>query len=389
MPKSTRWTHKCQWTSLPIFPTYPTGTGSPITAEAVAAQSLSAGVEDIIIDPITSKVYFAQKRPEENGRSVIVDASDRKDMFGGSWDARSQLHEYGGAASTVFGDVLYFSHTADHRVYKTTKGGKPEPITPVNPAKRFADFAVHPKNPNLIVCSMEDHTNPHPDHLEPKPADDKSYKPADFYACAQMANLWYHPELPWQSAEIVVASVTVPNDQTLELNTFIHIAGKTEEISAQDPNWASNDTVYFTCDKNGYQNPWKFTLECEAAPILSEPVLEEFGVPQWWLSRHGSGALTATNIIFLSFSQGRPVLSLCDLELRKRTIVPTEYAHIEYIHGNGNSKVVMLGQPADKGEVLAELTLHGGEIQLKSLSPPPIKNEKLPIAFISPESTGR
>lgn len=66
----------------------------------------------------------------QDGRSVIVDASDRKDMFDRSWDARSQLHEYGGAASTAFGGVLYFSHIVDHRVYKTTKGAIPEPITP-------------------------------------------------------------------------------------------------------------------------------------------------------------------------------------------------------------------------------------------------------------------
>ena len=28
-------------------------------------QSLSAGIEDIVVDPITSKVYVLQKRPEE------------------------------------------------------------------------------------------------------------------------------------------------------------------------------------------------------------------------------------------------------------------------------------------------------------------------------------
>lgn len=137
---------------------------SPIGAETVAAQvrfsvvwvshyvtivgqSFSAGVEDIFLDPITSKVYFAQKRPEESqynrllymslhwylsidGRSAIVDASDRKDVFSGEWDARTKVHEYGGAAAVVFGDIIYFSHFADDRVYKTVKGGTPVPITP-------------------------------------------------------------------------------------------------------------------------------------------------------------------------------------------------------------------------------------------------------------------
>ncbi|KAJ6494894.1 hypothetical protein C8R47DRAFT_974325, partial [Mycena vitilis] len=207
--------------------TAPYGTWiSPITAEAVAAQS--PGIEDLILDPATANVYLAQKRPEENGRSAIVDASDRKDLFDTSWDARTQFHEYGGAASIVFGDVLYFSHLRDHRVYKTTKGATPQPITPLNPVVRFADFTVHPKLPDLIVCSAEDHSDPHPARVTTylvvingaKGTVNKLVSGADFYACARFSpdgnfltrQQWHHPELPWQSADIMVAPVVVASD---------------------------------------------------------------------------------------------------------------------------------------------------------------------------------
>ena len=73
---------------------------------------------------------FDPSRSHTDGRSAIVDASDGQDVFDASWDARTQVHEYGGAASTVYGDVIYFSHMQDRRVYKTTKGGTPTPITP-------------------------------------------------------------------------------------------------------------------------------------------------------------------------------------------------------------------------------------------------------------------
>ncbi|KAJ7869019.1 alpha beta-hydrolase [Mycena leptocephala] len=349
---------------------------SPIRAQAVAAQSLFAGVEEVILDPVTSKVYFGQKRPEENGRSAVVDASDRQDLFGKSWDARTQVHEYGGAAATVFGGVLYFSHILDHRVYKTTKAGHPVPITPVNPVMRFADFAVHPKHPDLIVCTAEDHTDPHPARvstylvvINAKNATVSRFvEGADFYACARFNSegnfivwqQWHHPELPWQSAEIKVAPVEV-NGETFKLGDPVHVAGKTKVVAAQDPNWASDNTIFFTCDISGYQNPWKFVFDSgdpatgKASPILLEPIQEEF------------------------------VLYICDLERRNFIEVPTPYAHIQFMRGDAHGKAVMLGQPADSGEVLEELTLDSdGQPRLNALSPRAVENPDLPSSFISP-----
>ncbi|KAL4256389.1 Xaa-Pro dipeptidyl-peptidase/Cocaine esterase [Pleurotus pulmonarius] len=355
---------------------------SPISAESVAAQSLSAGTEDIFLDPVTSNVYFAQKRPEENGRSAVVAAASREDLFDKSWDARTQVHEYGGAAAIVFDGVLYFSHFSDGRVYRCESGSVPEPVTPVNPVQRFADFAVHPKHPNLIVCTTEDHTNPHPAKVVTKLCIIDARKRtvtdlvqgADFYACARFSpdgkhiawQQWRHPELPWQSAEVVVAPCSVSEDtQQLSLGSTTHVAGKHGSVSAQDPGWASDNTLFFFCDASGYQNPWKFTFEPtnlaaagKASPILATPIEEEFGAPQWWLSRHGSGALNATTVAFLSFRQARSTLYVCDIVKGSLVEVPTNFAHIQYMHGDGKGKVVMLGQPSDSGEVLSELVLN-------------------------------
>ncbi|KAJ7102787.1 alpha/beta-hydrolase [Mycena epipterygia] len=383
---------------------------SPIRAQAVGAQSLFAGIEEVMLDPETSKVYFAQKRPGESGRSAVVDASNRQDLFDQSWDARTQVHEYGGGAATVFNEVLYFSHILDHRVYRTTKGGAPEPITPVNPVMHFADFAIHPKHPHLIVCTVEDHTGGlHPKKLptylvaidaNTKTAS-KLIEGADFYACARFNpngdfivwQQWHHPELPWQSAEIKVASVKVVNGTLMVSDDHIHVAGKTEVIAAQDPNWASNDTIFFTCDMSGYHNPWKFVLDPadpakptmgKASAILPRPIEEEFGAPQWWLSRHGAGALSETKVAFVSFRQARSVLYICDLALGNLIEVPTSFSHIQYMRGDGRGKVVFLGQPAEAGEVLMELILDSdGCPQLNSLSPPEVESPDLPSNCIS------
>ncbi|KAJ7887476.1 alpha/beta-hydrolase [Mycena olivaceomarginata] len=376
---------------------------SPITASAVAAQNFLAGVEEVILDPVTSKVYFAQKRPEENGRSAVVDASSRRDLFDESWDARTQLHEYGGAAATVYNGVLYFSHILDHRVYKADLKGdgvEPTAITPVNPVTRFADFTVHPKHPDLIVCSVEDHTDPHParvlTYLVLIDAENKTVsrlvEGADFYACARFSpdgNFLAPPGIALAKRRDYFGAGD-SRGRKLKIGNTIHVAGKTGAIAAQDPNWASNNTIFFTCDVSGYHNPWKFIFDPsdpvagKASPILREPIAEEFGAPQWFLSRHGSGALSESKVAFVSFSEGCSVLHICDLITGDIRTVSRSFAHIQYLRGDGRGKVVMLGQPADAGEALIELMLdNDGNPQIKTLSPPAVENPELPSSYIS------
>lgn len=196
--------------------------------------------------------------------------------------------------------------------------------------------------------------------------------------------------MPFQSAEIMLAPVTAEG-RKLTLGDPIHVAGKTEVIAAQDPNWASSNTIFFTCDVSGYHNPWKFVFDSanpaagKASPILREPIEEEFGPPQWFLSRHGSGALSETKVAFVSFFAGCSLLYICDLTLGDIRKIATSFAHIQFMRGDARGKVVMLGQPADAGEVLVELTLDIDEnAQMRSLSPPPVENPNLPSSFISP-----
>ncbi|KAJ7583310.1 alpha beta-hydrolase [Mycena floridula] len=333
---------------------------SPVTAEACAAQSFAAGIEDLILDSVTSKVYYAQKRTEENGRSAIVRASDHQDIFDASWDARTQVHEYGGASTT------------------------PVAITSINPSQRFADFAVHPNQPHLVVCINEDHTDPHPAKVVTRLVVINAgtatvsvvAEGADFYACPRFSpngkclawQQWFFPEMPFQSSEIAVAN--------------------TEAVSAQEPNWACDDTLFFVSDISGFHNPWKFTVDDlasgKASAVLPEPIAEEFAVPQWWLSCHASGALNDHAIVIFSFVQGRSRLYLCDLLDGSLVHIPTPYAHIHYLHGDAKGKVVFLGKPADSGEVLVELTLDAaGKPQMRSLSPPPEPSDNLPLSHVS------
>lgn len=84
----------------------------------------------MIVDPITSKVYHIEKRPLENGRNVLVNTETGTDVFGAEWNARSGVHDYGGASALVYDNVLYFSNYKDSRVYSVKEGENPCPITP-------------------------------------------------------------------------------------------------------------------------------------------------------------------------------------------------------------------------------------------------------------------
>ncbi|KAH8101563.1 alpha beta-hydrolase [Cristinia sonorae] len=363
--------------------TAPFGTWkSPVTAAAIAAQSLTGGLEDVYLDKATSHVYFAQKRPEENGRSAIVDAGTRKDVLGKEWNARTKVHEYGGAAATVYDGTVYFSNFEDNRVYMKAEGSEAiEPITVDQPTHRYADFTVHPGFTHFVVGICEDHSDPHPARvintlalINTKNATTTTLvSGADFYACPRFSpdgkwllwQQWWHPDMPQQSAEIKIATVTFSAGEALTLGEIVHVAGEANKVVAQDPNWTSTTSFHFICDVSGYLNPWKFEFtESEgisrgkASPILKEPVAEEFGAPQWWLSKHGSGALSDTKVAFISFRDAASVLYIADIPTGTFIEVPTEYAHIQYVHGSpAHGKVVFLGQSPDAVGFLTELTL--------------------------------
>ena len=85
-----------------------------------------------MVDQVTKALYFIERRPGEGGRSVIIDASTGKDVFGKDWNARTGVHEYGGISTLAFDGVIYFSHFGDGRIYKIDNGD-PSPVTPGAP----------------------------------------------------------------------------------------------------------------------------------------------------------------------------------------------------------------------------------------------------------------
>jgi hypothetical protein len=118
---------------------------SPITSDLIVAQSIS--LQDVMLDG--QDVYWVEGRPQEAGRYVLV----RRQLDGTTSDvnpqplnARTRVHEYGGAGVLVVGGVAYLSNFSDQRLYRIAPGTPPTPITPAPPdpdtSLRYADGRI-------------------------------------------------------------------------------------------------------------------------------------------------------------------------------------------------------------------------------------------------------
>ena len=62
---------------------------------------------------------------------MIKDYDTLVPVFEGPYDARTRVHEYGGASFAAYNGSIYFSSLPDDRVYQVKPGSKvPTPVTP-------------------------------------------------------------------------------------------------------------------------------------------------------------------------------------------------------------------------------------------------------------------
>src|SRR5215468_8837835 len=116
---------------MPPTKTSPYGSWkSPITSDLIVAQTTV--LSDVRIDG--DHVYWLEGRPQEQGRNVIVRAGPDgvvTDITPAGFNARTRVHEYGGASWLAAGGTCIFSNFADQRLYRQHAGqADPEALTP-------------------------------------------------------------------------------------------------------------------------------------------------------------------------------------------------------------------------------------------------------------------
>ncbi len=306
---------------------------SPITAEIYASTYI--GVDDPLVDG--GDVYWNELRPREAGRNVIARRTqdgEVTDITPSGFNARTRVHEYGGAAYTVHKGTVYFSNFKDQRLYRHTPGSEPQPITP-EVDLRYAD-AVIDNHRNRLICVREDHTTGKPQAVNTIVGIDLTESGPgrvlvsgnDFYSTPRLSPdesrlawlTWNHPNMPWDGTELWVAEVNM--DGSLGQKEMV-AGGATESIF--QPEWSPEGTLHFVSDKTGWWNLYRWRNK-QIEPLRKMEA--EFGQPQWGFRTNTYAFESEDRILSTYIVKGTSYLARLDTMTGRLENIPTPYTDI-------------------------------------------------------------
>ncbi|MEZ4752531.1 MAG: hypothetical protein R3B54_18430 [Bdellovibrionota bacterium] len=296
---------------------------SPITAEAIVAESIGLG--GIAVDG--ERLFWLEGRPQEGGRLVIVEHSatgENVDRLPAPFNARTRVHEYGGGAYFAKNDQLYFSNFSDQRLYVLKNGQSPVALTPEGPY-RYAD-GILDSTRNRILCVREDHSESDQEAVNSIVAIDLGKENAgtplvsgsDFFACPRLDAKgerlcwlqWNHPNMPWDGTELWVAKVSADGSLTDKQK----IAGGVEESIFQ-PEWGSDGSLFFVSDHTGWWNLYRWQQGAKPEPL--HPAEVEFGLPLWQFGMSTYAILPEGKLICCYTQKGLWKLAVLRSELQE------------------------------------------------------------------------
>jgi dipeptidyl aminopeptidase/acylaminoacyl peptidase len=337
---------------------------SPISAADVASGGVSLAFPRLVrSDGVRPEVWWTEGRPTEGGRQVVVrqDAAGViTDVLPAPWNARTRVHEYGGASWLPIPAGLVFCEFTDQRLWLLPTGATdPIPLTP-EPAEaaahRFAELTLVGDE---VWCIRERYTGTTVDRMFVAVATDGSLAVRDLIGGSdflygprlspdgrQLAWLaWDHPNMPWDGTELRVAPVeagVVGAARTI-------LGGLTEAV--QQPEWADNETLFALTDRSGWWNLVQVP-STGGAPVVLYPAEEEFGAPQWQLGQR-TYAVLPDGRLAVTHGTGQRLLGLLDplageltdLDLPYRTWAPS-------ISADGNTLVGIASSPQSSTAVV-------------------------------------
>jgi hypothetical protein len=196
---------------------------SPFRIERLTDRVVFLG-ESRAVDGVT---WWLEGRPDERGRQALIrreqDGTQVR-MTPEGFNARSRVHEYGGGATLVSGDLVVVSDFVTGRLHRVVAPEQLEVLTPEH-EWRYADM-VHDAAHNRLIAVREDHepatVASHGEWNNEMVAIDLAtgavsvlLSGADFYAAPRISPdgstlawlEWHHPNMPWDGTELKVAPI--------------------------------------------------------------------------------------------------------------------------------------------------------------------------------------
>lgn len=348
--------------------TAPYGTwDSPITADMVASSIIT--FQDIVID--SDDIYWSEMRPQEKGRYVIVKqapGAKALDVLPSPWNARTRVHEYGGAAFTVHKGIIYFTNYEDQRLYKMHPNQ--EPIALTESGIRFAECIVTPYG---IIAIGESHQEPgEPINFlalidSETGTVKKLHAGHDFYAaCAISLDAsrlawitWDHPNMPWDNAMLWVAKISEQG-----LSDVQQIDAKIPTQSFFQPQWRADNTLVVVSDKSNWWNLYE-VKDHHLIPLY--PIESEIGSPLWILGKSTWGFYEDGILCYFPDKEGINRLSV----IKNKTVTPfdlpyTNFSQIRIAH----NKIICMAGAADKPTAILSVSKKSYTVLRENISLP-------------------
>jgi dipeptidyl aminopeptidase/acylaminoacyl peptidase len=347
---------------------------SPLTAAMLA----ESGNFNLWSQVVGDDLWWDEMRPSEEGRTLIV-SRQHGDLLKAPWSASTQVHEYGGLSwlgVVKEGEsLLYFVNKSDQRIYVTTIGGEPQPITPVVPEGEIHRYAEMISVGDEIWCVREKHQNSVVSRElvavsknEVRTLDSSSHFYAHLRVSPNNSQLtwicWEHPQMPWDGTEIKVADIADGNLRNVRV-----VAGGLEE-SCLGPEWGANGELYYISDLSGWWNLWSLDASGAKRQIIIDE--SEWGYPLWWLGFRFIEVLADGRILSSRGAVDSRKLVIVDPVTGKMDEIKSSLTNFEPSISSGNGKAYAFG---GSGTVVSELV----EIDLATLATSTVFSTKPPI----------
>jgi dipeptidyl aminopeptidase/acylaminoacyl peptidase len=325
---------------------------------------LTAGVVTLgEVRAIDGVRWWLEGRPDEKGRQVLVrrnpDGTETR-LTPEGFNARTRVHEYGGAAYVVDGDIIIVSDFDTGRLNRVGDGE----LTPLTPdrAWRFADLVVD-RTRNRLLAIREDHEAEtiarHGEAENSLVSIDLDsgevgvlVSGPDFIAAPRLSPTgdqlawleWSHPNLPWDGTELRLAEVA-PDGSIGETLT---VAGSPTDWIAQ-PRWSPDGVLHFVAEPNGWMNIHR--LVDGAAEPLAE-LEAEFAPPDWLFGYSSYGFLADGSIVAVGRSGGQDRLYRIGPKPGVADVIEAPFTEMASVAVDGGRVVLRVASPTSASAIV-------------------------------------
>ncbi len=323
--------------------------------------------------------YWIEGRPDEGGRQVLIrreaDGTTTR-MTPEGFNARTRVHEYGGSASLISGDLIVVSDFVTGRLNRVVRPGELVAFTPER-EWRYADV-IHDAARNRLIAVREDHEPEmvarHGEWINDLVAIDLESgevtvlaEGVDFYAAPRLSPdgttlawlEWHHPNMPWDGTELRLASFA--SDGALENPTTI--AGSRSDWISQ-PRWSPEGILYFAAEPKGWMNLYRIVDgRTEAVTDLEAELVG----PDWQFGYTSYEFVPGGDLVAVAPSGGRDNLIRIAPD---GAISPVElpYTEISSISIDGERLLLRASGPTEPA-VIADVDLAGKIEVLRRATP--------------------